>query len=351
MSVERVVRVPARSAALLGVLTLSLLAGCARERANAAALEAAPAPLAVRVARAALVTESTGEDSVGTVRARTSAEIASSVIGRVRELPVTLGTRVRRGELLVRLWAGEIDAKADQARAVLGRADTELERARALRRTDAISQAALDAIEAERRVADAALMEASAMRGYTALRAPFDGVVTAKAVDVGDVAIPGRPLLTLEDPSALRLEVAVAETSARALPAGARTTVRVDALARDLDATVVEVSPTADPASRTVLVKLDLATDPELRAGMFGRVRLAVAPSRALVVPREAVVQRGQLDEVVVVDRGRARLRLVRTGATSERGTVILGGLDEGETVVASDVARIVDDQPLEAKQ
>lgn len=339
-----------RTAWALAALALLALAGCGHERADAAPGGAPPPARAVRVARAELRTESVGEDVVGTVRARASATIASSIVGRVRELPVSLGTRVRRGQLLARLSAGEIDARAAQAEAVLARARTDLERAEALRRADAISQAALDSAAAEWRVAGAARMEANAMRAYTELRAPFDGVVTEKGAEVGDVALPGQALLVVEDPSALRLETTVPETAARALPNGSRTTARIDSIAHELDATVAEVSPTADPASRTVLVKLDLPPDPGLRAGLFGRVRVAVASSQTLLVPRDAVVRHGQLDEVFVVDGGRARLRLVRTGASSERGTVILGGLDEGETVVASDAATLVDGQPLEVR-
>lgn len=303
----------------------------------------------VRIERARVESRAVGEEVVGTVRARTSAVIAPTVMGRVQEVRVTLGSRVRAGDVLVRLSVGEIDARLEQARAVTAHARIEHERAGRLRAARAIPTAEYDDVAAKLHVAEAAEREAGTMAGHAVLRAPFAGVVTAKQVSVGDTAMPGKPLLVVEDPGALRFEAPVPETAARGVAPGRVMTVRLDGVPREVAATVVEVSPIADPASRTVLVKLDLPALPSVRSGLFGRLLLPSGEERVVVVPTGAVVRRGQLEEVFVIEEGVARLRLVRIGR--ERGGVaeVLSGLDGGEAIAVSDAARLVDGQPVQA--
>ncbi|MBK7579625.1 MAG: efflux RND transporter periplasmic adaptor subunit [Myxococcales bacterium] len=287
---------------------------------------------------------------VGTVRARTTASIAPNVMGRVSELKVTLGSNVRAGDVLVRLSAGEIDAKARQSAALLDQAKLELTRAKSLEAKHVIARAELDAIASRHRVALASLGEARVMQSYTVLRAPFSGVVTAKLANVGDQAMPGRPLLILEDPTALRLEGAVPEGLAAGLATGQKLTVRVEAASAVLTGRIAEISPSADANTRTVLVKLDLDPAKELRPGQFGRVELTTGQRRSLEVPKSAVVPRGQLELVFVADKGRAQLRLVRTGAEHGDQIDILSGLDAGESVIVSNASLLSDGQPIEVK-
>jgi RND family efflux transporter MFP subunit len=315
-----------------------------------------PTPLptrAVRVEHARLDVNATGDEVVGTVRARNSAAISSTVVGKVQALNVTLGRRVQAGDVLVRISADEISAKLDQAEALHAQAKVDLDRAQTLLNKDAIPRAQYDSAAAALRVAAARRAEAAAMAGHTVLRAPFAGVISAKLANVGDTAMPGQPLLVLDDPSALRLEATVPEAAAQALKVGQAVPVRVDRRGRALTGTVAEISPAADPLSRTVLAKVDLPRDGALHPGLLGRLTLP-SPSgqpRSVLVPSASVVRRGQLEEVFVVDRGRARLRLVKTGrVTSEGATEILSGLTEGQVVVASDIAEIVDGQPIEER-
>jgi RND family efflux transporter MFP subunit len=316
--------------------------------------QAGPLPTrAVRVERARADPRSGGEEVVGTVRARNSAAISTTVLGRVRALPVTLGRRVRAGDVLVRIAAEEISAKLEQTEALFARAKVDFDRAEGLLARDAIPRAQYDAAAAGLRIASAQRAEAAAMADHTVLRAPFAGVVSAKLTDVGDTAMPGQTLLVLDDPGALRLEATVPELAARALRAGQSVPVRLDGPDRDLTGTVAEISPVADPTSHTVLAKIDLPADAALHPGLLGRLLLPApaAQAAAVVVPSSTVVRRGQLEEVFVVAGGRARLRLVRTGRVTQDGTTqILSGLSGGEAVVASDLTELVDGQPVEAR-
>jgi multidrug efflux pump subunit AcrA (membrane-fusion protein) len=281
-----------------GMTLAAGLLACGRERPHPTAAPAAPR--AVRVERAQSVDRPTGEEFVGTVRARQTAAISSLVMGTVTSIPVGLGTRVRAGDALARI--GVPDAR--------GRCDA----------------------------------PASAIT----LRAPFAGVVTAKTGHEGETAKPGQPLLTLEDQGAMHLEAGVGERVVDLLKPGQTVSVRVDAIEHDLAGTVSAISPAADPATRTVLTEVDLPPDPALRSGLFGRLRLPPDGGRVVVVPVAALVRRGQLDTVFVVDGTTARLRMVRSGPERGGRVEITSGLEEGEAVVVSDAVELVDNQPVE---
>ncbi len=302
----------------------------------------------VSVAEARELTEATTEEVMGTVRARDTATLAPSVMGTVRTLRVSLGSVVERGDVLATLTAGEIDAQASRASAVLAEATLDMQRAQSLRAHNAIAAAEVDRANARYDVARAGSAEAAVMRSYLVIRAPISGVVTSKPADVGDLAVPGQPLLVIENPGAMRLEAFVSETLAHDITVGETMRVRIDATDTTVDATVAELAPSADAASRTVLVKLDLPSSPELRAGMFGRVWVARGQHRAIAVPEAAVVRRGQIEGVFVVASGQARLRIVRIGRTREGRVEVLSGLRSGEAVVVTHAERLVDGQLVE---
>ena len=343
-------RLPLRAGAGLFAAVATALAACGPQTAHQQ-----PTPLpkrSVQVERARLDVDSGGDEVIGTVRARNSAAISATVVGKVRVLDVTLGRRVRAGDVLVRISADEIGAKLDQTEALYGRAKVDFDRAQGLLKHDAIPRAQYEAAAADFQVASARRAEAVAMASHTVLRAPFAGVVTAKLASIGDTAMPGQPLLVLDDPTALRLEATVPEIAARTLKVGQKVPVRIDGSTRDLAGTVAEISPASDPTSRTVLAKVDLPTDAALHPGVLGRFLLPspVGRPRSVVVPSASVVRRGQLEEVFVVDQGRARLRLVKTGRVKGDTTEILSGLSDGDTVVAADLAELIDGQPVEAR-
>ena len=186
--------------------------------------------------------------------------------------------------------------------------------------------------------ASAALAQARTSLGYTRIRAPFAGVVTERRADPGTLASPGMPILTLEDTRNYRLEVAVDESDVRLVHLGQSASVNIDALGKaEIAGRVVQVVPAADPGSRSFLVKIELPKDAHLRSGLFGRAQFARGERSALLIPRLAVVERGQLQGVYVLDSEQiAGLHYVTLGRTSGQQLEVLSGLEGGEEIVAA---------------
>jgi len=323
---------------------LLIVAGCAS---HSPPTDSPPPTKAVRAEPARIVTRTVGEEVIGTVRARDSVQIAPTVMGKVTDLRCTLGTRVKAGDLIARLSVQELSARLDQAHETLAQAALELARATRLHASGALPGADYDAAVSRHRIAQSAETEAATMAGYATVRAPFSGVITSKLANTGDMAMPGRPLCVVEDPSSLRFEATVPENLARAFEHATTIQIRLDTVDAPISATVAEVSPNADAASRTVLVKLALPPDPRLRAGAFGRATVPATEVRALTVPAHAVVRHGQLEAVFVVTGDVARMRLVRTGRGTDDRVELRSGAREGELVVTDVADVLVDGQPV----
>jgi RND family efflux transporter MFP subunit len=179
---------------------------------------------------------------------------------------------------------------------------------------------------------------------------PIDGIVTAKHAEVGAMAVPGSPLLTIEDDSHYRLEASVEESLIRTILAGDRVGVRIDALGdEELSGTISEIAPAADPASRTYMVKIDLPSLPSLRSGSFGKARFSSGQKQAITIPQRAIAEWGQMVGVFVVDDSSiARLRLVRTGKSFGDRVEVLTGLSDGERIVIDPVKAVTDGTRIE---
>jgi RND family efflux transporter MFP subunit len=327
-------------------ITLGLfLVACSKPH-EATAPGALP-PAAVRVQKIEAVKRPALEEVVGTVQPKLEAVIEAKTSGRVTRLPVTLGQAVKQGDLLVELATQEVQARLDQAKASLRQADLEFNRFDRLRAQGATTQAEFDAAETRLNVARAAAAEAEALSGYARIVAPFDGVVSRKHADVGDLAMPGKPLLDLEGRSGLRLVADVPVWLADHVQIGVQLAVQVETRTAGLAGTVAEVSPAADPDTRTVRVKVDLPEAEGLRAGQFGRLAVPGNEATFLLAPASALVRRGQLEILFVLVEGRAQLRLVRVGKESPQGIEVLSGLAPGETVVVEGAGGLRDGQPL----
>lgn len=331
-----------------GLLGLTLLAGCHR-----AAQPASPATMPtaeVRVRQTGKVMHTATEEVMGTVRPKLKATVEAKLSGRIEKLAVVAGQTVKAGDLLAQLEVREVQARLEQAQAVRDQARQELTRFEGLLRDNAVTRQEFESVEARFKVAQATVTEVETVLGYARVAAPFDGVITRKLVDLGDLAAPGKPLFELEDPSALRLEADVPEAIASRTKPGAKLAVTLAALGRELDGVVSEVETVADPVSRTLRVKLDLPATPGLMSGQFGRVAVPVGDRAMLRVPVASVVVRGQLEMVFVVTNNVARMRLVKTGKVSGSGVELVSGLDAGETVVTEGVAGLLDGQPVSVK-
>jgi RND family efflux transporter MFP subunit len=332
----------------LGVLLL-VSAGCGSQpaAANGSALPSAE----VRVQSVQLQARPATEEVVATVRPKLSAVVAAKISGTIESLRVSPGQGVKAGELLAEISAQEIKARLDQATAMRDQAMLDYARFQRLVAERAVSRQEYDAAESRQRAAVAAVQEAETMLGYTRVVAPFDGVVARKRMDVGDLATPGRPLLDLEDPAALRAEADIPETLVGSLKLGARLNVTIVSGAPAIDGIVSEIAPAADSASRTVLVKLDLPADSGARSGQFARVAVPGAAVSSLRVPASALVVRGQMETVFVAANQRAQLRLVKSGKREGDSVEIISGLSAGEAVVTEGAATLADGQPLTLRQ
>lgn len=295
----------------------------------------------------------------GTVEAVRQTVVAAQVPGAVVAIEVKAGDAVRAGQLLARIdaRAAEQTAAAGEAQVAATRANLEvarrdLERQRQLFLKEYISKAALERAEAQYAATQAQLDALSAQAGAARtqsglhlVRAPYAGIVADVPVALGDMAMPGRPLLTLYDPAALRVTVAVPQgVAARPIDAAS---IRVElpspgAERRRLAPTRVTVLPTVDPATRTVQLRLDLPADAARDAspGAFARATLAVpadagaAGRPRLFVPASAVVRRAELAGVYVLDAaGRPLLRQVRLGPVAGEEVEVLAGLAAGDRV------------------
>jgi len=324
------------------------LAGCEKKHEPAA-----PASLPTMAVRAQAVETKkrvATEEVVGTVRARLRSVIEAKVSGKVDQMLVVPGQQVKTGQLLARVDAREVQARLDQALAVQQQAEAESKRAASLLAQKILAQSEYDNARAKTLVAQASVMEAETLLTYTKVAAPFDGVVTRKYADVGDLAAPGKPLLEMEDSRTLRLEADVPEAVVSKVSLGDKLAVHIAAIETELEGIVSEIAPTADPVSRTFLVKLDLPARPGLRAGQFGRVAMPVGDASALLVPVSALVVRGQMETVFVAASNRANLRLVKTGKRVGDEVEIVSGLSTGEMVVTERAGELTDGQPISAK-
>lgn len=290
------------------------------------------------------------EEVVGTVRAKLRAVIEAKVSGRIEQLLVVPGQQVKAGELLAVVDAREVQARYDQAVALRQQAEADLKRLTTLFEQKILSQSEFDSAQAKARVTEASVTEAETLLSYTKVTAPFAGVITRKHADVGDLATPGKPLLDMEDSTALRLEADVPEAVVGRLTLGDKLPARIAALEKELTGVISEIAPAADPNSRTFLVKLDLPGTTGLRAGQFGRVAMPVGETAALRVPAAAVTQRGQMELVFIVSDGKAQLRLVKTGKRLGNEVELVSGVSAGERVVVENVVGLVDGQPVEVK-
>lgn len=322
---------------------LLLLFGCKSEQHGVhEALSELP-PLDVSVATAEESKPLRQIEVMASVKASESASIAARISGNITELPVKLGDNVKKGDTLVVISAGEITAKLNQAQAQLDQAERNLKREQSLLKKNAATQESVRTLEESRKIAEAAYKEARTMLDYTSMQAPFDGVITSKPANVGDLAVPGKTLLTIENESSLQVIADVPEALVLDLKINDQLPVRIDAAKLDIQGTITEIAPTADPRSRTAPIKLNVEPSPKLRSGQFARVSLPGTTGTAVMIPTASIRPFGQLDRVFIVKDETARLQLVKTGLIHGDNIEILSGINSGDLIVVSDTKDLSD--------
>ncbi|SAE89284.1 multidrug resistance protein mdtA [Enterobacter cloacae] len=352
--------VQACTVAVLSMCVL-LLAACTDDSISSRSV-ATPVAAEVAVVRQARLPVT--NDVTGSVVSDGRIDVASRVTGFIRQLDVREGQAVRRGDLLLRIDASDIDAAIAQARAGVQAAQAawrdaqyDVNQNAQLVPAGAISADALrksrvreETTRATLEQAQSALAAAQAQRNYVAITSPVDGVVVAVARRSGEMATPGVPLLTVESREVLLFKVFVPERSLAAIKAGDAVPVRIDALGdQRFEGRVRGVVPSGDGVTRRYEVDVVLPHDARLLPGMFGRVEILLDQAQAVTVPRAALVRRGGLDGVFVVRDGVARFRWLRTGRELGDALEVTAGLSDGETILARAADTVFDGTPIRA--
>jgi membrane fusion protein (multidrug efflux system) len=274
----------------------------------------------------------------GTVEPIRTVGVNAQMAGALLSVDAEEGTAVRAGQVLARIDAREIAAQVRSAQASYEVAEAALQRAEQLRDRQVITAAEYERDRAARDAARAQLDGLRTRLGYATVRAPVTGVVTAKAVESGDVVGAQTRLFDLADVSTLVVPVRVSELDVVRLSQGDPARVELDALpGQPLEGRIRRVFPSADPATRLVPVEVALG-GPQARAarpGFLARVSLALGTSEGVkLVPASAVVGAAGAQAVYVAKDGAVERRAVRTGLTSQGQVEILEGVEEGEAVV-----------------
>lgn len=281
----------------------------------------------------------------GTLSSRNTSLLSSKVMGRVVELTVNEGDSVKKGRLLVKIDSGEIRAQAYQAQAAYSNAKLHYERIKRLYEEKAATQMEMEQATLGFESARAGLNAAKAMESYTAITAPISGRIVERRINLGEMALPGQPILKIEDNANLRLEVTLKEQDLRFVHPGQPATVRIDALpGREIMGRVAQVVPAADVRTHSFIAKIDIPADRSLITGMYGKAFFTVGKREAILVPHSAVVQRAGLTGVYIVSHeGNALFQMVQLGEEAGENVEAITGLKPGDRVVvdSQDNARI----------
>lgn len=383
-------------------VSLILLAGCGKKEAGEQKDERPLAEaLNIPTAKVTLGSMADFYEATGTVKAKTTTQVAANLMGRIVSLPVIEGSTVSRGQVVVEIDNRENRAQLQKARAGLNEARAALleidktaiaagaavktaeagkvlaeqtfARFKELYERKSVSGQEFDEAQSKLKMAASALDQAKAnvqailskkeqinariaqaeaeivnlkvYESYSLITSPVSGIIVKKYAETGAIASPGMPLLAIEDDSHYRLEVAVEESRSRLARIGNRVNVKIDALGEgEFFGLVSEISPSADAASRSYTVKIDLPANPLLKTGLYGLARFPVEGKPAIMVPQTAIVQRGQLSGVyVVLPGGITQFRLVTAGKTGDGLVEVLSGLSEGDEFVSADTHRVND--------
>ena len=352
-------------------------------------------------------------EAVGTVRSKTTSVLSSKTVGNILAVLVGEGDRVRTGQLLIEIDDRDTRAQLQKAQSGLrevqdvqeeidqniraaestkeaaeaGRslALATFNRYKALLEQKSVSPQEFDEVQAKLKVAEAEVDRAGRMLqalkakknqvlakteqakaditstqvyvGYSRILSPMNGIVISKQAEIGLLAAPGVPLLTLEDSLRYRLEVSVEDSMLRRVRVGMPVRVVIDALGpQELSSKVAEIVPASDPGSRSSTVKIDLWGEkeksvgpPDLRSGLYGRARFSVGQRQAIQVPQKAVLQKGQLVGVLIVDPSNTvQMRLIKTGKPYGDRVEVLAGIKDGDRIIAEGLEKVKEGDRVE---
>lgn len=331
-------------------------------------------------------------EAVGTVQARTSSTLSSKLMGEVTAVNVREGDLVKKGDLLVMIDDRQVSAQLRKAKAALAeakRTEISAESARdaakagaqlsgatykrylQLMEEESASKQEFDEVEARFRQAEASLAQTEAMveaanqrvqqaeaavaaaqvgKNDASVRAPYDGKVTAKLVDEGDLAAPGTPFLTLDKKGVHCVALVLPENHIQSIRLKQKVKVKIPSIQdRSFEGFIGRIDPSADPKSRTFRVRVALPEDKDIRSGMFARVEIPVGEAGMLLIPSTAVRHEGQLTGIYLVDSLEiAHFRLIRIGRTFGESIEVVSGLKEGGRYVVDPPPNLMDGVKVE---
>ena len=289
--------------------------------------------------------------AAGALGSKNTSVLSSKVMGRVDALNVQEGDYVTAGKLLLRIDSGEITAQAIQAQAAYNNAKLQYDRIKSLFDAKASTQMEMDQATLGLQTAEAGLKAAQAMESYTIITAPIAGQIVEKKINLGEMAMPGQPVLKIEDNRHLRLEVAVRECDLPHIQAGKEVTVQIDALrGRELRGRVAQVVPAADVRTHSFLVKIDIPGEKGLITGMYGKAFFSTGTRSTLLVPRSSVVEMAGITGVYVVGAdNKAIFQMVQLGVVRDGTVEVLAGLKAGDRVVADNKLGRIEGRTIEA--
>ena len=275
--------------------------------------------------------------AAGALSSKNTSVLSSKVMGKVVDLTVQEGDYVSQGRLLLKIESGEISAQAYQAQAAYNNAKLHYDRIKSLFDDKAATQMEMDQATLGIETAEAGLKAAKAMESYTTITAPIFGRIVEKKINLGEMALPGQPLLKIEDNRNLRLEVTVREQDLRYIQPGKPVTVQIDAIpGKEIQARVAQVVPAADIRTHSFIVKIDIpAEEKGLITGMYGKAFFSTGKREVILVPRTAVVEMSGLTGVYIVSPdGRAVFQMVQIGDAHGDLVEALTGLKSGDKVI-----------------
>jgi len=378
----------------LFVFPAILLTGCGGDTSHENA-SAGGKGTPVKLATAKITKDATTYEAIGTVKANIASTISSKLMGSVTSIKIKEGDRFKKGDLLMIIDARQVSAQLRQAQSALEEAEQAksashsardqaesgaqlaritFERYQKLMKDASASQQEFDEIKSRYHQAQAALAQANAMvsasdfrvkqaqaavaavqvsRQDATIRAPYDGYVTGKLIDEGDLAAPGTPLLNLEAMEGYRIDMEIPEKYIDAVKPGQIVSVLLAPLNnRPIDGTITAISPAADDKSHSFLVKVNLPVHEKIRAGIFARVLVPVETVEKRLIPSTAIIRHGQLTGLFLVDADQiARYRLIRIGRTFGQSVEVLSGLRDGDRYVVNPAPGLSDGTKLEATE
>lgn len=343
------------------MVALVAIAGCGKGGENTTTTKATP----VKVMKAGTGEIASASSLSGKIAAAVDVSVVPKTAGKVAEVPVKVGDVVKKGQVLVKLEGAELGAQVRQAQAALNMAranadvaQRNLQRMEELFRDGAVSQSQLEAARGSADVTQAQVQQAAATLDLmstqyrnTIIEASQAGLVASLHVEVGEMASPSAPVANIVNIEQVIVEINVAESDINRLGIGQEIKVKVPAVSdQPFTGQVTSVAPAADAATKAFPVKVAIANpNQQLKPGMFAEVELSTEKrSNVIVIPKEAVIKRGEKSIAFVVQDGKAVEREVKTGITSNGTVEITSGIAAGEDVVVTGQNSLQNQMPVQ---